>query len=99
MWEAVHFAVHYSLSNLCIIVDKNNLQIDGLVEEVMNVQIKEEMLACGCNVIEVDGHDFSSLEYGFNEFNKELNKPTVIIMNTVKGKGISYMENKAGWHG
>ena len=80
-------------------VDKNNLQIDGLVEEVMKVNIKEEMFACGCNVIEVDGHDFSSLEYGFNKFNKELNKPIVIIMNTINCKGVSYMENKAWWHG
>ena len=99
VWEAIHLAAHYSLSNLCVIVDKNNLQIDGLVEEVMNVNIKEEMLACGCNVVEVDGHDFSSLEYGFKEFNKESNTPTLIIMNTIKGKGVSYMENKAGWHG
>ena len=75
-------------------MDKNNLQIDGLVKEVMNVNIKEEMLACWCDVVEIDGHDFSSLEYGFKEFNKESNKPTVIVMNTKRVKAFLIWKTK-----
>ena len=102
VWEATMFAAHYRLDNLCIAVDVNGLQIDGPTKEVMNAEpIDKKFEAFGCDVIKVDGHDFDDLERGFARFheNQGSGRPTVILMKTVKGKGISFMENQVGWHG
>ena len=96
------FAAHYKLDNLCITVDVNGLQIDGATADVMNTApIDKKFEAFGCAVISIDGHDFNALEEAFKTFhaNKGTRKPTVILMKTVKGKNISFMENSAGWHG
>lgn len=100
VWEAFMFASHYKLDNLCVIIDNNGLQIDGDVGEVMNpYPIAEKMEAFGFYALEVDGHDFEQLEKAFEEVRNVKDKPSVIIMKTIKGKGVSYMENEASWHG
>lgn len=102
VWEAVMFAAHYKLDNLCIAVDVNGLQIDGATKDVMNTEpINSKFTAFGCDTVEVDGHDFAALAAGFERFheNKGSGKPTVILLHTTKGKGVSFMENVAGWHG
>ncbi len=102
IWEATMFAAHYKLDNLCIIVDKNGLQIDGPTKEVMNTDpLDEKFKAFGCDVICIDGHNFDEIEGAFAKFhdNHGSGKPTCIIMKTTKGKGVSYMENQVGWHG
>ena len=94
------FAAHYKLDNLCVIIDWNGLQIDGSVEEVMNPTPHDKKLeAFGFHVISVDGHDFEQIEAAFNEAKAVKGKPTAIIAKTVKGKGVSFMENKVNWHG
>jgi transketolase len=100
IWEAVMAAGHYRLDNLCGIVDKNNLQIDGRVEDVMDINpLAEKFRAFNWEVVEMDGHDLSRIEDSFNKAAYVKNKPTVIIAHTVKGKGVSFMENKSEWHG
>lgn len=100
VWEAAMFAAHYKLDNLCLIVDSNGLQIDGPVSEVMNVApIDEKFKAFGFHVIVADGHDFDALEKAFDQAKSVKGKPTVIVAKTVKGKGVSFMENQVGWHG
>ena len=100
IWEACMFASHYKLDNLCLIIDWNGLQIDGPVAEVMNPTPYDTKLAAfGFNVISVNGHDFNELEEAFNEARATKGKPTAIIAKTVKGKGVSFMENQVGWHG
>lgn len=102
VWEALMFSSHYKLDNLCVAVDVNGLQIDGATADVMNTApIDEKFAAFGCAVIWIDGHDYNALEEAFNMFhaNKGTGRPTAILMKTVKGKDISYMEDKAGWHG
>ena len=100
VWEACMAAAHYKLDNLCIIVDNNGLQIDGNVADVMSpYPIVDKLLAFGFNVHAVDGHDFEALEKAFDNAKKTKGQPTAIVMSTVKGKGVSYMENNAGWHG
>ena len=102
VWEATMFAAHYKLDNFCIIVDINGLQIDGRTRDVMNSEPADEKFAAfGCDVVKVDGHDFEQLEAAFARFhaNKGSGKPTAILMKTTKGKGVSYMEDQAGWHG
>lgn len=102
VWEALLFAAHYKLDNLCIAVDVNGLQIDGPTKVVMNTEpLADKFAAFGCDVIAVDGHDFDELEQGFLRFhaNRGSGRPTVMLMKTVKGKGVSFMENEAGWHG
>lgn len=102
VWEATMFAAHYKLDNLCITVDVNGLQIDGATADIMNTApIDGKFEAFGCDVLWIDGHDFNALEKAFQRFhaNKGTGKPTVILMKTVKGKDISFMENNAGWHG
>ena len=100
VWEACMSASHYKLDNLCIIVDNNGLQIDGNVKDVMSpYPIVEKLEAFGMKVIAVDGHNFEELEKAFEEAKATTGKPTAIVMTTVKGKGVSYMENDAGWHG
>ena len=93
-------ASHYKLDNLCLIVDNNNLQIDGNVDNVMNIYpLDKKFKSFGFEVINVDGHNIKELIMAFENAKKIKGKPTVIIANTIKGKGISFMENQAGWHG
>lgn len=99
VWEACMSAAHYQLSSLCAIVDVNGLQIDGFVHEVMNVQsLAAKFEAFGWHVIEVNGHDFDALRCAFSEAKRQ-SKPTVLLASTIKGKGISFMENNPAWHG
>lgn len=99
VWEAAMFASHYRLDNLIALVDFNHLQIDGDVREVMNpTPIDRKFEAFGWDVQNVDGHDFAQLEAAV-EHAKEADRPAVIICTTVKGKGVSFMEHQAGWHG
>ena len=100
VWEAAMFAAHYKLDNLCVIIDWNGLQIDGPVAEVMNPTPHDKKLeAFGFHVISIDGHDFDQIEAALNEAKATKGKPTAIIARTVKGKGVSFMENQVGWHG
>lgn len=99
VWEAAMFAAHYKLSNLCVFVDANGLQIDGATKDVMNPQpFDEKFRAFGWNVAVIDGHSFDEIEKALKEA-RTSDKPFAIIANTVKGKGVSYMENNVGWHG
>lgn len=100
VWEAAMCAAHYDLDNLCCVVDLNRLQIDGETEKVMNPNpIGDKFAAFGWNVIRIDGHDFRQIESAFKAAADEKGSPTVIVAETVKGKGVSFMENKASWHG
>ena len=100
IWEACMFAAHYKLDNLCVVFDWNGLQIDGPVAEVMNPTPHDTKLeAFGFHVISIDGHDFDAIEAAFNEAKTVKGKPTAIIAKTIKGKGVSFMENQVGWHG
>ena len=100
VWEAAMFAAHYKLDNLVAVLDLNGLQIDGPIAEVMNPTPHDEKFrAFGWHVITVDAHDFDQIEAAFIEADEVKGKPTVIIANSVKGKGVSYMENKCEWHG
>ena len=100
VWEALMFAHHYKLDNLCVIVDNNGLQIDGNVADVMNpYPIAEKLQAFGLETMEIDGHDFDQMEAAFAKARATKGVPFAIVMKTVKGKGVSYMENQAGWHG
>lgn len=99
IWEAAMFAAHYKLSNLCIFIDSNGLQIDGPVAEVMNPNpFDEKFKAFGWNVVVIDGHNFDEIDSACNAADAS-DKPTAIICKTVKGKGVSFMENNVGWHG
>lgn len=100
IWEAVMEAGHYKLDNLVGIVDRNKLQIDGWVKDVMNVEdLRSKYVSFGWNVIEIDGHDMQQIVTAFHEARGAKGKPTVILAETVKGKGVNFMENVAGWHG
>ncbi|MCQ2354772.1 MAG: transketolase [Clostridia bacterium] len=100
VWEAAMFAAHYKLDNLCFILDLNGLQIDGKVTDVMNPTPHDKKFeAFGFNVITADAHDFESLEAAFAAARACKGKPSVIIANSVKGKGVSFMEGQVGWHG
>lgn len=100
IWEAAMTSAHYKLDNLCIIIDNNNLQIDGKVKEVMNVYpIDEKFKSFGFETINVDGHNIEELIKAFEQAKKTKGKPTAIIADTIKGKGVSFMENIANWHG
>ena len=100
VWEADMFASHYKLDNLVAILDLNGLQIDGPITEVLNPMPHEEKFrAFGWHVITIDAHDFAQIEAAFNEAREVKGQPTVIIAKSVKGKGVSYMENKCEWHG
>lgn len=100
IWEAVMSASHYKLDNLITFVDCNGLQIDGDVQEIMNIHpICEKFEAFGWNVLEIDGHDIQQINDAIEKAQSTKNRPTAIICNTVKGKGISFMENAVGWHG
>lgn len=100
VWEAIMFAAHYKLDNLCLIIDNNGLQIDGAVKDVMNTMpYASKLKAFGWNVVSVDGHNLEEILAAFESAKGAKNKPTAIIAKTVKGKGVSYMENNVGWHG
>ena len=100
IWEAAMTSNKYKLDNLCVIVDNNNLQIDGTIEEVMSsYPIDEKFRSFGFEIIKIDGHDIEEITKAFEVAKNIKGKPTCIIAKTVKGKGISYMENQVGWHG
>ena len=100
VWEAAMTSNKYKLDNLCVIVDNNNLQIDGTIEEVMSsYPIDKKFESFGFNVIQIDGHNFKEILDAFKKARETKGKPTCIIAKTVKGKGISFMEDKAEWHG
>ncbi|WP_281413952.1 transketolase [Clostridium polyendosporum] len=100
VWEAAMAAAHYKLDNLTAFVDFNGLQIDGKIQDVMNpAPIDEKFKAFGWHVINADGHDIEGLINVIEEAKSTKNKPTVIVCKTVKGKGVSFMENEASWHG
>ena len=100
VWEAAMFAAHYKLDNLVAVVDNNGLQIDGKIEDVMSpYPIVDKFAAFGWHVITADAHDFDSLEKAFNEAETVCGQPCVIVMKSIKGKGVSFMENNVSWHG
>ena len=100
VWEAAMFAAAKKLNNLTAFIDVNGLQIDGTVEEVNNpLPLDEKFAAFGWNVIVIDGHDFEQIEKATLDAQNVTDKPTAIIMKTVKGKDVSFMENNVGWHG
>lgn len=100
VWEAFMLASHYKLDNLCAIIDNNNLQIDGEITKVMSpYPIDAKLEAFGFDVQVINGNDFEEIEAALNHARTVTGKPSAIIMKTVKGKGVSYMENNAGWHG
>ena len=93
-------AAHYALDNLCVIVDNNGLQIDGNIADVMSpYPIVDKLEAFGFHVVAIDGHDFEHIEKALDEVKSVKGKPGAIVMKTVKGKDVSFMENNAGWHG
>ncbi len=100
VWEAAMFAANKKLDNLVAIVDFNGLQIDGTLDEVNSpAPLDEKFKAFGWNVITIDGHNFDEIDEAFNKASSKNGKPTAIIAKTVKGKGVSFMENQVGWHG
>lgn len=100
VWEAAMTSAHYKLDNITAFVDHNRLQIDGPVEKVMNPEpVADKFSAFGWNVISIDGHSFEEIFKAIDEAKKFKGKPTMIVASTVKGKGVSFMENQAGWHG
>lgn len=99
-WEAVLFAAKYKLNNLTVLIDRNNIQIDGFTEDIMPLDdLKNKYEAFGFHVLEIDGHNFEQIIDAFNEAKAIYEKPTVIIAHTIPGKGVSYMENRFEWHG
>ena len=100
VWEAGMLAAHYNLDNLCVIVDNNGLQIDGDIAKVMSpYPIVDKLVAFGFHVETIDAHDFDQIENALNIARTVKGKPTAIVMKSTKGKGVSFMENNAGWHG
>lgn len=100
VWEAAMAAAHYKLDDLCAIVDFNSLQIDGDIHSVMNpTPIDEKFQAFGWHVIAINGHDFEEIQQALTQARNTLGRPTMILAHTIKGKGVSFMENNAAWHG
>ncbi|MCH5274971.1 MAG: transketolase [Lachnospiraceae bacterium] len=100
VWEAAMFAGHRKLDNFCVIVDNNNLQIDGPIDKVCSpYPIDKKFEAFNFHVINIDAHDFDQIRNAFAEAKETKGQPTCIVMHSVKGKGVSFMENNAGWHG
>ncbi|MPM46675.1 Transketolase [bioreactor metagenome] len=100
VWEAAMAAAHYKLDNLCAIIDFNGLQIDGDIHQVMNpTPLDEKFAAFGWHVICIDGHNLEEIRKAYQEAKEIKGQPTVIVAKTIKGKGVSFMENQASWHG
>jgi len=100
MWESALAAAHYKLNNLVVIIDRNYLQIDGRTEEIMSLgSMEKKLLSFGFEVLKINGHDMEAILNSFQKAGKSKNKPVAIVAHTVKGKGVSFMENVAGWHG
>lgn len=100
VWEAAMSASQFKLDNLVAIIDRNRIQLDGKVEEIMNEEnLKERWKDFGWNVVECNGHDFDEIDQAFRTLEKSSGKPSLIIANTVKGKGVSFMEDNPAWHG
>ena len=100
IWEAAMTSAHYNLDNLCGIVDFNKIQIDGWCKDTMNIEpLRDKWRAFGWNVLECDGHNFDHLMDALDEASSQKGRPTVILAHTIKGKGVSFMENDAKWHG
>jgi len=100
VWESAMTAAHYKLDNVCAIVDFNKYQIDGAVKDVKNLNpLADKWKAFNWHVIEIDGHNFKEILSAYDKADTIKGKPTIIVAHTVKGKGVSFMENKAGWHG
>ncbi len=100
VWEGAMFASHHKLDNLCAIIDYNKMQSDNLNENIIKLEpLSEKWKSFGWNVIEINGHDINEIESAFTEAKKLKGKPSVIIANTIKGKGVSYMEGLPNWHG
>lgn len=102
VWEAFMFAAHYKLDNLCVMIDLNGLQIDGATKDVMDLgDMQKKLEAFGFATVSIDGNDFDEIERGFAAFHagKGSGKPTALLLHTVKGKGVSFMENQVDWHG
>jgi transketolase len=100
VWEAAMFAAHYKLDNLTAFVDFNGLQIDGDITKVMNpTPIDKKFEAFGWNVIIIDAHNYDEIKDAIKKAKETKGKPTVVISNSIKGKGVSFMENQAQWHG
>lgn len=100
VWEAAMCAAHYKLHNLIAFVDHNGLQIDGKVTEVMNPEpVTDKFKAFGWNVLSIDAHNFDEIDAAITAAKAHIGSPTMIVANSIKGKGVSFMENQAGWHG
>lgn len=100
IWEAILSAPKFKLDNLCVILDYNKSQIDGYIKDVMNLEpLKEKLTAFNWNVVEIDGHNFDEIENALNRARNTKGKPTYIIAHTIKGKGVSFMEDNVEWHG
>ena len=100
VWEAAMAASHCKLDNLCAILDYNHLQIDGNIDDVISPEpFASKFESFGWNVLDVNGHDFDQLRNAFNQAKQTVEKPTIIIAHTIKGKGVSFMENNYAWHG
>ena len=100
IWEAYMAAAHYKLDNLTVIIDNNGLQIDGETKDVMPTEpLDKKFESFGWHVIKIDGHDFDQIEAAYKEAEQTKGQPTMILAKTIKGKGVSFMENNAGWHG
>lgn len=98
-WEALLFGAHHNLSNLCVIIDYNKIQSFGDTNDVLRLEpLVDKLESFNWNVINVDGHNHDELFHAFDLFKHEENKPTIIIANTIKGKGVSFMENNLAWH-
>ena len=100
VWEAAMTAAHHKLDHVCAIIDCNKVQENGPTHEIKNLEpLAAKWVAFGWNVLEIDGHSIEALKGAFDQFNNTKGKPTVIIANTIKGKGVSFMEGKSAWHG
>ena len=100
VWETLLFSAHYKLDNLCVIIDHNGLQIDGPNEKVMSLgSIPDKLRAFGLEVFQINGHNFQDMEGAFEIARQTKGKPSAIVLETTKGKGVSYMEGQVGWHG
>jgi len=100
IWEATMFASYHKVDNVCAIVDYNRIQLDGFVKDILDLEpLRDKWLSFGWNVIEVDGHNIGALQKAYADFGTTRSKPTVILAHTIKGKGVSFMENNPKFHG